>query len=310
MTDLIRVSTGLSQLDRLLDDLRIGDNVVWRVSDLDDYRRLVTLLAEAAVKQQRDIIYVRFGQQAPLLAASPGVRVVSVEAVGGFESFTQRVWQLITDYGRGAFYVFDSLSELLDAWATDTMVGHFFQVVCPYLYELDTVAYFALNAQRHSRATVSRIRQTTQVLIDIHHYESSRQLQPVKVWQRHRPTLFLPHHWHSDNTFEPVQDSASATALQTAIALQNDADSQRLGLDYWDHLFVQAEQRLAESGEDNALKERILTVLIARQPRMLSLAREYLSLADLVGIRQRLIGSGFIGGKAVGMILARAILAR
>lgn len=310
MTTLPRVSTGLSQLDRLLDDLRIGDNVVWRVNNLDDYRRLVTPFAEAAVQQQRDIIYVRFGQQAPLLAAGPGVRVVSVEAEGGFESFTQRVWQLITDYGPGAFYVFDSLSELLDAWATDTMVGHFFQVVCPYLYELDTVAYFALNARRHSRATVARIRETTQVLVDIHHHESSRQLQPVKVWKRHRPTLFLPHLWHEDDRFEPVRDSASATALQAAIAQQNNADSQRLVLDYWDNLFVQAEHRLAEAGEDDTLKERILTVLIARQPRMLSLARAYLSLADLVSIRQRLIGSGYIGGKAVGMVLARAILAR
>lgn len=310
MTNLSRVSTGLSELDRLLDDLRIGDNVVWRVNNLDDYRRLVTPFAEAAVQQQRDIIYVRFGQQPPLLDAGPGVRVVSVAAEGGFESFTQRVWQLITDYGPGAFYVFDSLSELLDAWATDTMVGHFFQVVCPYLYELDTVAYFALNARRHSRATVARIRDTTQVLIDIHHHDTARQLQPVKVWERHRPTLFLPHLWHLDDRFEPVRDSASATALQAAIAQHSNADSQRLALDYWDTLFVQAEQCLAGAGEDEALKERILTVLIARQPRMLSLARAYLSLADLVSIRQRLVGSGFIGGKAVGMLVARAILAR
>lgn len=33
-----RVSTGLPGLDDVLDGLRIGDNVVWRVSDLDDYR--------------------------------------------------------------------------------------------------------------------------------------------------------------------------------------------------------------------------------------------------------------------------------
>lgn len=127
MTSLPRVSTGLSQLDRLLDDLRIGDNVVWRVNNPDDYRHLVSSFVNAANRQQRDIIYVRFGKESPLLTAGPGVRVVAVEAEGGFESFTQRVWQLITDYGPGAFYVFDSLSELLDAWATDTMVGHFFR---------------------------------------------------------------------------------------------------------------------------------------------------------------------------------------
>lgn len=36
-----RVSTGLAGLDEVLDGLRIGDNVVWRVSDLNDYRRFV-----------------------------------------------------------------------------------------------------------------------------------------------------------------------------------------------------------------------------------------------------------------------------
>ncbi|MCH8531011.1 MAG: PEP/pyruvate-binding domain-containing protein [Saccharospirillum sp.] len=305
-----RVSTGIADLDRLLDALRIGDNVVWRVSDLADYQRLVTPFARAAVAQQREIIYLRFGQHPPLLEAGPGIRVVPIDAHGGFESFTQRVWQLITDYGPGAFYVFDSLSDLLDAWATDTMVGHFFRVVCPYLYELDTVAYFALIAPRHSSRTLARIRQTTQVLIDIHHNGEERQLQPVKVWQRQSPTLFLPHHWHADDAFEPVLDSASATALQAQIAEREAAASRSQALDFWDQLFVQAEQSLADDRQDDELKTRILTAMIARNDRMLALADRYLSLADLISIRQRLLGSGFIGGKAVGMLLARAMVAQ
>lgn len=307
--DSQRVSTGISDLDRLLDDLRIGDNVVWRVSSLADYRHLVSAFAEAAVQQQREIIYVRFGQDAPLLDVGPGVRVVAVDAQGGFEGFTRRVWQLITDYGPGAFYVFDSLSDLLDAWATDAMVGHFFRVVCPYLYELDTVAYFALIAPRHSRITLARIRATTQVLIDIHRDGDQRQLQPVKVWQRHSPTLFLPHHWYPKDAFEPVLDSASATALQAQLAEQEAALNQAQTLDYWDQLFVSAEQSLANGEADDALKTRILNALITRNPRMTALAEQYLSLADLVSIRQRLLGSGHIGGKAAGMLLARAMVA-
>jgi len=55
-----RISTGLSGLDEVLDHLRIGDNVVWRVSDLNDYRRFV----------------LPFMQQV-VAGISPGVPVIS-----------------------------------------------------------------------------------------------------------------------------------------------------------------------------------------------------------------------------------------
>ena len=48
-----RVSTGLPGLDEVLDGLRIGDNVVWRVSDLDDYRRFVLPFLDAAARDDR-----------------------------------------------------------------------------------------------------------------------------------------------------------------------------------------------------------------------------------------------------------------
>ena len=38
--------------------------------------------------------------------------------------------------------------------------------------------------------------------------------------------------------------------------------------------------------------------------------RDYLNLDDLLAIRERMIGIGSIGGKALGMLLARAILRR
>ena len=37
-------STGLSGLDRILNGLRIGDNVVWRVDAVDDYRQFVAAI--------------------------------------------------------------------------------------------------------------------------------------------------------------------------------------------------------------------------------------------------------------------------
>ena len=53
-----RVSTGLVGLDEVLDGLRIGDNVVWRVSDLDDYRRFVLPFIDAAADAGLSLIHI------------------------------------------------------------------------------------------------------------------------------------------------------------------------------------------------------------------------------------------------------------
>lgn len=302
-----RVSTGLPGLDDVLDGLRIGDNVVWRVSDLDDYRRFVTPFIESAASAGRRIIYLRFGQHPPLVSQSANIHVENVDALGGFEAFTGRVWRLIEEHGRGAFYVCDCLSDLLDAWATDAMVGNFFRVVCPFLFELDTVAWFALHPDRHSRTTLDRIRQTTQVMVDVHRLGEDVQIQPIKVWCRQSPTMFLPHTEHKGR-FVPVDDSSNATRLQAGLELAQ-LHRQPL-LDYWDRLFMQVASALEGGDQEHVadIQNRVLNVLISRDPRMLDLARNYLGLEDLLAIRARMVGSGYIGGKAAGMLIARSIL--
>lgn len=303
-----RVSTGLAGLDEVLDHLRIGDNVVWRVSDLNDYRRFVLPFVDAAARSGRQIIYFRFGEHPPIIDEQhPAVQTIRIDALGGFESFTSRVWHLIEQHGRGAFYVCDSLSELLNAWATDAMVGNFFRVVCPFLFELDTVAWFALHPDRHSRMTLDRIRQTTQVMIDVYRHGEDVQIHPIKAWRRQSPTMFLPHREH-DGQFQPITDSSDATRLQASLELKG-LHRQPL-LDYWDRLFQDA-SRAVSAGEDTTiaqLQEQVLQVLISRDPQILALARRYLSLEDLLSIRSRLVGSGSIGGKATGMLIARNIL--
>jgi len=48
--------------------------------------------------------------------------------------------------------------------------------------------------------------------------------------------------------------------------------------------------------------------MLGDQPAVIKLADKYLTVDDLINIRNRLIGSGRIGGKAAGMLLARRIL--
>ncbi len=48
--------------------------------------------------------------------------------------------------------------------------------------------------------------------------------------------------------------------------------------------------------------------MIGREKRILDLAKKTLTLQDLLAIKERIIGTGYIGGKAAGMLIARKIL--
>jgi hypothetical protein len=107
-----------------------------------------------------------------------------------------------------------------------------------------------------------------------------------------------------------VTSSCDATDLLSSISRRG-TESSRRQLDYWDRLFLQAEDLLATPGAAEAREQMIdqlCRLMIGREDRILSLARAYFSLEDLLEIKGRMIGTGFIGGKAVGMLLARRIL--
>ena len=310
MDSALRVTSGYDSLDQILDGFRIGDNVVWEVDSIDDYRYFIGPYVDHALKENRRVIYMRFGEHEPLLGSSPHIRVCSIDPRQGFEHFATRIHEILRDEGPGAFYVFDCLSELLSAWTTDHMVGNFFWVTCPYLFELDTVAYFALIRHSHSFETLDRIRQTTQVLVDVYQADGHFYVHPRKVWQRHSPTMFLPHRKHGDR-FIPITNSYEATTLLRTHGRREGYGTRYL--DHWHQLFLEAERldrEQAEPREQLAMIRHICRHMIGRDERVLALAERYFSLADLIKIRSRIIGTGFIGGKAVGMLLANHILSK
>ena len=187
MNSAERVTTGFDGLDEILDGLRLGDNVVWSVDDIDDYRYFVIPFVRQALKQKRKVVYMRFARHKPLVEKGENVVIHELDAFRGFESFSTRIHNIITQEGIGAFYVFDCLSNLLSAWATDLMIGNFFRVTCPYLFELDTVAYFALMRDSHSFKTVARIRETTQILLGLHNRGGEIHIHPALEPQNGRP---------------------------------------------------------------------------------------------------------------------------
>ena len=62
-----RVCSGIPEMDRALDNIRMGDNVVWRVSSLDQFRELARPFARQAIRDGRNLIYVRFAGHEPVI---------------------------------------------------------------------------------------------------------------------------------------------------------------------------------------------------------------------------------------------------
>ena len=302
-------STGLEGLDKLLCDLKKGDNVVWQVDSNDDYQRLVTPFVNNAISRNERVVYMRFARHLPLLEKRKTLSIYHLNLENGFESFSAEVHSIIAKEGRDVCYVFDSLSDLLHVWATDLMIGDFFYITCPYLFELNTIAYFSILRDRHSFKAIARIRETTQVLIDVYNYRGQTCVHPIKVQHRYSPTMFFPHIKKKD-TLVPVTNSVEATQLFSHLTRQSSVSAQR-HLDYWDRLFMQA-KNLVESGarheEKQDMVEQLSRLMLNRNSRLIGMIRQYLTLEDLLQIKERLIGTGFIGGKSLGMLLARKIL--
>jgi len=297
-----KVKSGFVGLDQVIDYLRLGDNVVWQVDSIDDYALMAEAFVEQAIAEQRKIIYFRFGDHRPLIDLRPEVKVYQIDPSKRFESFTTEIYKVIEKEGEKVLYVFDCLTDLLQYWYSDLMIGNFFKVICPFLYELDTVAYFALLRNVHTFNTIAGIRETTQVLLDLYRVKENLYVHPLKVWQRYSPTMFFPHRLRGQEA-ESITSSSEAAELFAAI---NRSGSQ---LDYWHVVLNKAEAALnAPMAEQEKIKKLLMYRLIGKHSGMFDLCVKYFSLRDILNIAYREIGTGFIGGKSIGMLLARKII--
>ncbi len=307
------LSTGLPSLDRVFRGLMPGDNIVWQIDTVEDYLPFVEPYAEYAVRNRQRLIYFRFADHPALLQPQDGISVVELDPNEGFESFLDQTHSIIGKADRGTLYLFDCLSKLAPDWNSDRMLGNFFMLTCPYLYDRAAIAFFSIQRNYHSFHAVTPITQTTQILVDAYRRNGQLYIQPRKVQHRHSHTMYMLHVMR-DGEFHPVTQSAEITAtLAGAPWSQADSTGQRRG--YWTRTFAEAEelQAAVEAGEttvEPGYLRHLLRMLITRQEPLLGMAERYFSLDDILAIRRRMIGTGMIGGKAVGMLLARAILCR
>lgn len=308
----ISASTGWPGLDTVLCGLEPGDNVVLGFEDLADYKRLVTAYDDAARNGGSRRVYFRFANHEPLLDPEPGLRIIELEASASFEAFVRSVHSVIEEVGHNAAYVFDNLSFLAEAWMSDQAMADFFILTCPRLRDLQTLAYFGLRRDFHSNASTEAIRGTTQFFLDLFNLEGRFYIRPLKVQYR-SPQVMNTVHVQDAEKLLPVDESTILAPLLSRTrwpSLRGGPPPERV-----DILFEEINRLLAAKRRGKHYPDREGELLCeawrafrVHRSGISELVSKYLSLEDFAEIRERQIGEGSIGGKAFGMLVARAIL--
>ncbi|MHA1673314.1 MAG: PEP/pyruvate-binding domain-containing protein [Promethearchaeota archaeon] len=324
-------STGIPQLDELLQGINLGDNIVWQVNEIQDYFPFVEHFTRYANRSKKNLVYIRFGQHQRVLHEHFAATVITINPNEGFEAFITQIFQIVNQKGPNVYYVFDMLNDLVVDWYSDIMVANFFMLVCPYLRKARTVAYFAMKRSRNASHSLKNIHFTAQIVINVYpkldaelsDSQNEKKLQnfylyPLKVEDRHSSTIHMLHYWKRYNSGEeklrPIRESGIISRILKDSPLPELNFTVRR-MDSWFLEFKKAQDALMDLSEYhtnqtnmNILKNKLLQMVLSDDDRIRILAIQYLELEDLVKIGKRMIGTGRIGGKSTGLLLARAIL--
>lgn len=299
-----KISTGIKGFDDIMGGLYPGDNVVWQVEDINNYKHVVDAFVRKSIKDGKNVNYIHFRKVNSIIDDLSKVNLFELDLAKGFEDFTMSVHNIIKTQSENSVYVFDSLTYIQRGWYSDLMTANFFKVTCPYLYKIGAAAYFSIKRNSYTYDTIAKIRETTQILMDIYNVEGNIYIHPLKVENRYTPILFFPHKIEKDKV-TTITSSGEASKLFSHFDWRN----KRLG--YWRINFNKAKAALTQDeSTQERIKQNLIDILVGKDSKINEMCKQYFTLADMVQIASREIGTGFIGGKSIGMLMATAIVSK
>lgn len=257
MSEQLRVTSGVSQLDRLLGGLYIGDNVIWH----DDAGSLAQVFClnfiQASQAQKKPLIYVSFDRSPKNLldllgplAEAETLTILDCFTCGkgaGSDIFFQfykkkgnkRYHVLLVEEPQqvervmDAFYgvhatmegdvrfVFESLTGMQELWGGEENLLKFYTHSCPRLYELNTIAYWILEKNAHSTMLRAQLNQIAQVAIDLEVKRGTTSLTILKAEKRDRDSLNKPfNYWSKDLNISFEQEKRAAGRINLGLRIK------------------------------------------------------------------------------------------
>jgi len=161
------------------------------------------------------------------------------------------------------------------------MLGNFFMLICPYVYDHGGVAYFALFRNSHSFHTTRPVSCTAQITVDVYRYNERIYIRPTKGEHHRSRTMQMLHIWENDE-FVPVGDSKTYTTIMSDLPWdRQEGASHLLGLQTNTFARAKKMQTAIDRGETpnedvDAFVMLLLLMLIGKRGRMYDLACRYL----------------------------------
>ena len=238
MAGKLRITSGVSQLDRLLGGLYIGDNVVWH----DDAGSLASVFClnfiQASISQEKPLIYVSFDRSPRNLLEKLGplaesehmtildcftygkgagsdvflnfydegssqwpCRIICVDEPWKVNTVTDSFYGVHGDLEGDVRFVFESLTGMQELWGGEDEIIRFYSHSCPRLYELNTIAYWIMEKKAHSMRLRAQINQIAQVVMDLSVKRGTTSLTILKAEKRSLENQNKPHrYWAKDLT--------------------------------------------------------------------------------------------------------------
>lgn len=203
------ISSGIKYIDRLSGGFKLGDNVVWQISNGIPIEYFTAGFMKTADTSENGIVYVNFNYSPHTVCKrfeeifkkmnvtmidafthgkgkSDAVfldfyqndsgydlsRIRCVENPRDAASFFRVMNEVQESNASGSLYVFDSLTGMNELWKDEQSVLDFFNFTCPKLYDLNTVAYWIFEREAHSREFIAGLTHITQVVLTLNNTDT------------------------------------------------------------------------------------------------------------------------------------------
>ncbi|MBE0427305.1 MAG: helix-turn-helix domain-containing protein [Nitrospirae bacterium] len=233
-----KISSGIKDLDRLIDSLYIGDNVVWEVEAGTASELFVQNFISQSFEKNQNVIYVSFNKSPhgilQQLGNAPyqetfilldcftsgkgkndrafikfyenyrGKNVIKVDNPSDITNFTNVLDSLEDNLPSGNRYIFDSLTGMQDLWGDENSTYKFFTYLCPRLYDLGAVAYWILEKEAHSPVFKANLRHITQVVLELYKRKDKLYIKALKLEGRSDREAFKPHPYEIEHNKKSI----------------------------------------------------------------------------------------------------------
>jgi transcriptional regulator with XRE-family HTH domain len=161
-------TTGVEELDRALNGLYWGDNVVFDAEVADEVAPFYTAVAAQSARYEGSAFVTLARDPDALVAEYPGFDVIDARE-GGPLAQPGALLDAVARHCVGKprqLLLFDSLEIMSARWGRET-AGRFFSRCCPLLLGLGAIAYWSLTAARHTPVLRRQIEGITQCVLDV-----------------------------------------------------------------------------------------------------------------------------------------------